>query len=379
MYRSVTALTRDHRKRETIFGKNSMSLATLEKRIEAAPASTPAMVVRPARADDLDALYSLACMTGGGFTNLPANRETLANRVAWSIESFAKQLQAPDHELYILVGEEVATGRVGGTAMLFSRLGVEWPFYSYKLGHVTQASRELKRTFTTDVLYLVNDFNGASEVGGLFLHPELRTGGIGRLLARSRYLFLAQHRARFGDRVLAELRGYLTETGDSPFWDGLGRLFFGMPFQEADRFNSVHGNQFIADLMPKHPIYTEMLPESARAVIGKPHPTGVPAMKMLEAEGFAFEGYVDIFDGGPTVSCRVDQVRTVRESRLLPLVATVDGAEGLLPALMSTGELNDFRAWSGHAAVLPEGLVLPQAEADLLGLTIGDEVRHVAC
>ena len=47
-----------------------------------------------------------------------------------------------------------------------------------------------------------------------------------------------------------------------------------MSFQEADEFNAIHGNQFIADLMPKHPIYTAMLPESARAVIGLPHPVG---------------------------------------------------------------------------------------------------------
>src|SRR3546814_4598198 len=52
-----------------------------------------------------------------------------------------------------------------------------------------------------------SDLNGASEVGGLFLHPAARAGGLGLLLARSRYLFIARHRARFGDRILAELRG----------------------------------------------------------------------------------------------------------------------------------------------------------------------------
>ena len=33
------------------------------------------------------------------------------------------------------------------------------------------------------------------------------------LLARSRYLFIAQHRARFADRILAELRGIIDEAG----------------------------------------------------------------------------------------------------------------------------------------------------------------------
>src|SRR3546814_15633278 len=74
--------------------------------------------------------------------------------------------------------------------------------------------------------------------------------------------------------MLAELRGVVDEAGASPFWDGVAGRFFGMTFQEADAFNAIHGNQFIADLMPKHPIYTAMLPESARAVIGMPHQNG---------------------------------------------------------------------------------------------------------
>lgn len=332
--------------------------------------------VRPARADDLDALLELAQMTGGGFTNLPPNREALERRLAWSTASYAAELQAPDNELYMLFLEDSATGRIGGTACLFSRVGVDWPFYSYKLGNVTQTSRELKRTFAMQVLYLVNDYDGASEVGGLFLHPELRVAGLGRLLARSRYLFIAQHRARFGDRVLAELRGRITPDGGSPFWDGLGAKFFGMPFQEADNFNSLHGNQFIADLMPKHPIYVSMLPESAREVIGHPHESGLPAKRLLEAEGFSYDGYVDIFDGGPTMCARVDNVRTVRDSRAAPLAGTVAGGEGLPPALLATGELTDFRAWMGHADWRDDELLLPTADAKRHGLTIGDRVRH---
>ena len=91
------------------------------------------------------------------------------------------------------------------------------------------------------------------------------------LLARSRYLFIAQHRARFADRILAELRGVIDEAGGSPFWDGVAGRFFGMNFQEADEFNAVHGNQFIADLMPKHPIYTAML-QRERARGDRPAP-----------------------------------------------------------------------------------------------------------
>jgi arginine N-succinyltransferase len=332
--------------------------------------------VRASRPDDLASVLALAQLTGGGFTNLPADEAALARRLDWSAQSFARPDGPPHDELYLLLLEEVATGRIGGTAMVFSRVGAQWPFYSYKISTLTQTSRELGRTFRTQFLSLTSDFDGASEVGGLFLHPDLRSGGLGRLLARSRYLFIAQHRARFGDRVLAELRGVMDDDGNSPFWDALGRAFFGLSFPEADRFNAVHGNQFIADLMPKHPIYTAMLPESARAAIGQPHPKGRGALAMLEAEGFAFDNYIDIFDGGPTVSARIDDLKTVRGARDAVVTALAETADGT-QSLVASGALTGFQAFC--APVGADGHSLPAAIAAPLGITPGTRIRHVAC
>ena len=80
------------------------------------------------------------------------------------------------------------------------------------------------------------------------------------------------HRPRFGDRTLAELRGVMDEAGEAPFWDALAGKFFGMNFPEADDFNAVHGTQFIADLMPKTPIYVALLPDSAQGRHGPAPP-----------------------------------------------------------------------------------------------------------
>lgn len=333
--------------------------------------------VRPARAADLPALMDLARLTGGGFTNLPADAAALAERLAWSDASFVRIEAAPDDELYILLLEQTATGRIGGCGMVFSRIGARWPFYSYKIGVLSQTSKALERTFSLPFLNLVTDHDGASEVGGLFLHPDLRTGGLGRLLARSRYLFVAQHRARFGDKMLAELRGVLDEEGNSPFWDALGAKFFGMSFPDADVFNGVHGSQFIADLMPKHPIYTALLPEAARAVIGQPHAKGRAALAMLEAEGFHYDNYVDIFDGGPTVTARTDQLRTVRDSTAAQVARLCSSGEDFVRSLVASGQLIDFRVWIGHVGAEIEGCALPAGEAAAMGVHIGDEVRHV--
>ena len=163
----------------------------------------------------------------------------------------------------------------------------------------------------------------------------------------------------------------IDEAGGSPFWDGVAGKFFGMNFQEADQFNAVHGNQFIADLMPKHPVYIAMLPESARAVIGVPHPTGRAAMRMLENEGFAFENYVDIFDGGPTMTARTDQVASIRDAKHVEVTGVAEGGED---ALIATGRLADFRCCFGKVGA--DGTVDAET-ARILGVGKGDAISWI--
>ena len=180
----------------------------------------------------------------------------------------------PDGDLFVFVLENAETGQIRGTCQVFSKVGMVEPFYSYRISTLTQTSPELGKTFRAEMLTLCTDFEGCAEVGGLFLHPNERAGGLGVLLARSRYLFIKLHRARFPDEVLAELRGVIDEAGGSPFWDAIAGRFFGMNFQEADAFNGAHGTRFIADLMPKTPIYTAMISESARGDHGRAPPVG---------------------------------------------------------------------------------------------------------
>lgn len=334
-------------------------------------------IVRPARRGDLDALFDMASRTGGGFTNLPPDRGALASKLERSAAAFSRTDDFPDDELYVLILENLETGAVRGTAQIFSRIGVKWPFYSYKLTALSQFSKELGRTFRADTLNLVTDFDGASEVGGLFLDPDERAGGLGRLLARSRYMFIAMHRARFAERVISELRGRVEPDGSAPFWDGLAGKFFGMPFSEADRFNSLHGNQFIADLMPKHAVYVALLPDTAQAVIGEPHASGRAAMRMLEAEGFRYDGYVDIFDGGPTMAAATDQIATVRQARPAPLAGICNMADAQ-SRLAAAGHLSDFRAAMISGATQQGGFCMDETSARALRVGIGDEFWHVA-
>jgi arginine N-succinyltransferase len=337
--------------------------------------------LRAARLGDLEHLYEMAKLTGGGFTNLPPDRGALRSKLERAEAAFANDSETLADELFVLVLENARTGAVRGTCQLMTQVGQRWPFYSYRLNTLTQYSQELDRTVRAELLSLVTDLEGSSEVGGLFLHPSERAGGLGLLLARSRYLFVAMHRKRFAERILAELRGIIDERGGSPFWEGVAGRFFGMNFQDADYFNAINGNQFIADLMPKHPVYVAMLSEDARSVIGVPHPTGRAAMRMLEDEGFRAEGYVDIFDGGPTMVARTENVTSVRGSSRATLTGLqVDEGER---AILATGRLGTFRACFGARVLDADaenggGIAIDSASADLLDVCAGDEVWSVA-
>ncbi len=331
--------------------------------------------IRAARQSDLRAFYNLAKLTGGGFTNLPAEKATLEAKLDKSAAGFGRETDTPGDDLYVFMLENCETKQIRGTCQVFGAVGTDRPFYSYLISTLTQRSDELAKTFRNQLLNLTTDLEGSSEVGGLFLHPHERAGGLGLLLARSRYLFIKAHRERFGDAVLAELRGVMDEGGHSPFWDAIGGRFFGMTFPEADEFNAVHGTQFIADLFPKSPIYMSMLPESARAVIGQPHPTGRAALKMLENEGFVWDCYVDIFDGGPTVTARTDDIRTIRAaSTLRVLDREPAGGE---PMLVAHGRLHDFVACYATVEVSDDGAAIDSAARKLLDVDSGEEVMAV--
>ena len=149
-----------------------------------------------------------------------------------------------------------------------------------------------------------------------------------------------------------------------------------MSFPEADEFNAVHGTKFIADLMPRSPIYVALLSEEARAVIGLPHPSGRAALRMLEAEGFTYDRYVDIFDGGPTVTCVTDRIRTIRDSAAETITEIGNG--GRTKMLLARGRLRDFRACCGTVKKTKQGLGIDERAAELLEVKVGDEVLAVA-
>src|SRR5205823_6006933 len=119
---------------------------------------------------------------------------------------------------------------------------------------------------------------------------------------------------------------------------------------------SVVNKKFIADLMPTHPIYIPLLAKEAREVIGKVHEQSAPAMTMLVEEGFVANGMVDIFDAGPIVQCKREQIRAVKESKKANVQEIVDELAPQEPRIVSSAR-KEFRACKGEIEPLTSGAV----------------------
>jgi len=337
------------------------------------------LITRPIQEQDLNDLYELTGAAGNGLTTLPQDRDFLRRRIQKARDTFEGRC-SPDAGLYLFVLEDLEQHRCVGVSGIQARVGLDEVFYNYRLSITVHDSRELDVHVRTPTLYLTNDMTDATEIGSLLLSEDRRGGGAGLLLSRSRFLFLDEFRQHFSDKIFAELRGVSDEQGVSPLWDALGRRFFDMDFVEADRLSGLGNKSFIAELMPRFPIYLSLLPDAAREVIGQVHRDTRPALEMLQSEGFNFNGLVDIFDGGPTMEAFLHNIRTIRQSFVRPVVES-DGPvaedNDTAPLLMVCNRnFDDFRVGLVSATELHKtGLKLSKQAMAALKVREGDEVR----
>lgn len=333
------------------------------------------MLFRNAKNRDLKTIYRLAGASGIGLTTLPKDIELLKKRLQWSVNSFNAAVTQPLQEYYLFVLEDTNSGEIVGTSAIEASTGHETPFYSYKLSKRTRVCHSLNIRTDYEVLSLVNDNQGCSEMCTLYLDPNYRHSSNGLLLSRARFLFMAHYPARFSHRVIAEMRGISDDHGRSPFWDAVGLHFFHMSFEQADKLTISTNKQFIADLMPRNPIYVKLIAPEAQAVIGQPHQSTVPAMNILMREGFRYQNYVDIFDAGPTLEAPRDQIRSISASRVFTIKSIIDDVSS--KRFMIANTKLEFRATIGHVIfnVQHNTCIISQETAQFLELKTGDCVR----
>jgi len=322
-------------------------------------------VIRPAILDDLATLLKLAKMVH--FINLPADKDLLAGKISRSRRSFAGDVDDIREREFMFVLEDGESNEVVGTCSILCCVSWEGrPHIYLKAGRRSFYSEDLQLGQTHTTLELGTDTSGPSEVGGLILAPGFRghPDRLGSLLSLIRFHFIGLHRDMFAERILAEMMGPLTPDSGTLLWEYLGRRFINLSYKEADLFSS-RSKEFLLSLWPKGEIYASLLPPEARALIGKVGEETEPAKRMLEKQGFKYQGHVDPFDGGPYLDVRIDEVPLVKATTSMRAVAGIPagGGEGFISHKGRGG----FRATRSAYAIEGGRLVLPVEALEAIG------------
>ena len=114
------------------------------------------MVIRPVERSDVSALMQLASKTGGGLTSLPANEATLSARIERAIKTWQGELPKSEQG-YVFVLEDSETGTVAGICAIEVAVGLNDPWYNYRVGTLVHASKELNVYNALPTLFLSND------------------------------------------------------------------------------------------------------------------------------------------------------------------------------------------------------------------------------
>lgn len=271
--------------------------------------------IRPINQSDLDALENLAKCSGLGMTSLPADREILEKKISNSISSFSSLDRHNTSGYYLLVIEDLSSRELVGVSAIYQQVGIDAPFYSYEIKQARHISKELCIDKIIPFLLIHQENFGPSLIGTLFIDPKYRQLKLGKQISLSRFLYMADNLEKFQKKTIAEMRGVI-ENGSSPFWQATIRHFVDLEFSQADYLSAID-KSFIADLMPKHPIYIPLLDYSVQEIIGKVHPETRKALEFLEEQGFERDAHVDIFDAGPRVSVQTKSIKAINESFLI--------------------------------------------------------------
>ncbi len=329
-------------------------------------------VVRAIDPSDLEGFFALAQISGPGFTSLQPNMEYLKRYIDASMESFANP-DVKKSQKFLLVMEEVNTGKVVGCAAVKTKIGIERPFVDF----VMKDGRGNPTKDVRNALYLDPDhaFDGATEVGSLFMHPDHRKGGLGRYLAKSRYMLIGTAPEVFSSPIIAELRGNQDASGKSPFYSSVHKARLQKTFEEADEFITHADDEGMKAVIPTAPIVIENLPPEAHKAIGQPHESGVGAYHLLMKEGFSQTEIVDLFDAGPIMSASFEDLATIRESRNVRLNIKSIPIDPKLMMVSST-KLSSFRAVIGEFECDETSVSLNVQAATALTENDGANVRY---
>ena len=331
-------------------------------------------IIRPVRLEDEDQLVELVAKSGLGITTLPHSPRLLQKKIQSSLIAFDKNASV-DNRKYFFILENLATYKIGGCCGIYAKTGIgeRNEFYEVQFEHFDHPAPH--QPADLKMLKRVDLHDGPSMLCSLFLSQEFRKDSIGRLLSLSRLMFMGLFPELFTTAVIANLRGFV-ENNRSPFWDNVGRHFFDVDYESLLKLQETDKNS-IPDIIPNSSIYVTLISQEAQESIGKPHPNSLPALKMLEAEGFRCTNVVDPYDAGPMVSAELFKTRTLlmRQTGIVGKLAT---PKDTAKRMMISNHSFDFRACHGNLDIFGKDLIcINDTVANALNVKIGDTIHYV--
>ena len=326
--------------------------------------------VRAVNIDDLDPLHRLVQSATRGLTSLQLDRARLLDRVEQSAFAFRRIGVSPRGEPYVLVLTNTETGELVGTSTVYAKTGGYQPMYAYRIVASDHHSELLGISQHRERFELQRIHDGPTEMGSLFLRGIHRGQGRGRWLSLSRFALISMMPHRFADRVIAQMRGKANPDGSVPFWDAVPGKFIPTSFATADAMSTV-SKQFIEEMMPQYPIYLGLLSDEVRQDIGGVHEETMPAMKLLQREGFVDTDLVDIFDAGPVIHCETQRIKAVKRCRPCVVAQVVDKASEQWDQLMLASSANGFTSVLTLALVDGDAITIQAADARQLHVETG--------
>jgi len=335
------------------------------------------LILRPVRFSDLPAIEHLAVSAGNRLTTLPNNRDHLAELINSTQKSLQQQVDSPSQQSYHFVLEDTESTEILGISGIEANVGTTSPFYSFRCDTLEHQSSELQIRNTINTLTLCQDYEGATRLCTFFLTNNKLPEHALKLLSLARLMFIGQHPQRFNDRLMLELQGEIDEHKQSPFWQALGQHFFNMDFKRANYLIGINSKGFIADLMPRHPVYVPLLNSKAQQAMGKVRPDMQKVESLLVSIGFNQQGYISIFDGGPTLEAKSCNISAIKQQFTTTLIIDEPNQTDMRQQyLISNNQLRNYRCIS--ASLNPDNITLTAFQAQQLDLAAGDTLYLLA-
>lgn len=289
--------------------------------------------------------------------NLPHDQGKISDALAISQASFAGELPAQQRRHIFILWDNVLQTIVGSSSIV-PQYNMGKPYVYLQVGTSVHFSAQLGKR-THQILTLNWQEKGPTELGGLVLEPELRKAPerLGTLISYVRFLYISNHQKDFQGSLVAELLPPMNPDGSSPFWEGFGRVFTGLPSQEAYQLIK-QDPSFLMELLPRT-TYASLLGARTQEVMGTVRAETMGVAKILGRVGFSSKNRIDAFDGGPHYECPTSQVGLIQKAGQDTEGAVLVSAEYSTPPYFRAV----YRTTFGHA-VLEE--VCQELESDNL-------------